>query len=331
MRRPQRDPLHGRLPAVRRAFPPRRRLLPLLGLLLLVLLAGCSAAGSMTMEPVTDAEVAERASRGIGPAGDPADDPEARAIRSAIENGSGTIEAQSPPVRDGHPFEYLGSYYDLSWEVVDERTATSVSLVVDYNATDPEGRRIAYEDLPAADRRALPSLTPPEERHAEEGASMGAVSTYNDSEVESSVFVPEPRYDVVVYEGEAYPVRLDGTREVTVNTYRYTAEVVANSSEEYARDVKDEYLFTLSGLSEEERSVVETAIEEGYYAEDRDDAAFRSVVERFTRHEAIEPGDTYGEWLVRYDGEVYWASLEYGGISMSDSSAMSGSGTEPRN
>lgn len=318
-----------RLPATDR-LPPRHRLLPLLGLLLLVVLAGCSAAGSITMEPVTDAEVAERASRGIDPAGAAEDDPEARTIRSAIENGSGTIEAQSPPVRDGRPFEYLGTYYDLSWEVVEERTATSVSFVVDYNATDPGGRRIAYEDLPAADRRALSSLIPPEERHGDEDVSMGAVSTYNDSAVESSVLVPEPRYDVVVSEGEAYPVRLDGTREVTVNTYRYTAEVVANSSEEYARDLKEEYLFTLSGLSEQERSLVETAIEDGYYAEDREDETFRSVVQRFTRHEAIEPGDTYGDWLVRYDGETYWAHLEYGGIAMSDSSAMSGSGTEPR-
>ena len=282
----------------------------------------------MTMEPVTDGELAERASRGIGPAGAPADDPEARAIRSAIENGSGTIEAQSPPVGEGKPFAYEGAYYDLSWEVIGERTATSVSLVVDYNATDPEGRRIAYEDLPAADRRALSSLIPPEERYAESGQSMGAVSTYNDTEVEASVLVPEQRYDVVVYEGDAYAVELDGTREVTVNTYRYSATEVADGSAEYAGDLKEEYAFTLSGLSDAERALVETAIEDGYYAEDRDDETFRSVARRFTSHEAIEPGDTYGDWIVRYDGETYWAHLEYGGISMGDSSKMSDSGAE---
>lgn len=322
MRRPERSSLHDRLPSARRSLttgrrvlPPRRRLLPLVGLLVLVLLAGCSAAGSMTMDPVTDAEIAERASRGIGPAGAPADDPEARAIRSAIENGSGTVEAQSPPVRDGLPFAYEGAYYDLSWEVIDERTATSVSLVVDYNATDPEGRRIAYDDLPAADRRALSSLIPPDERHADEEVSMGAVSTYNDTEVEESVFVPEPRYDVVVYEGEAYAVRLDGTREVTVNTYRYTAEAVANSTDEYARDLKEEYLFTLEGLTDVEREVVEAAIEDDYYAENDDDEAFRSVLERFRRHDAVESEEAHGEWLVRYDGEVYWAQLDYFGYT----------------
>ena len=327
MRRPPRTPLRSR--TLGRRLPPRRLLLPLLGLLLLVLLAGCSAAGSITMEPVTDGELAEKASRGIGPAGAPADDPEAGAIRSAIENGSGTIEAQSPPVREGLPFAHDGAYYDLSWTVVDERTATSVSLVVDYNRTDPEGRRIAYEDLPAADRRALSSLVPPDERHAESGRAVGAVSTYNDTEVDASVFVPEQRYDVVVYEGEAYAVELDGTREVTISTYRYSATPVANSTEEYAGDLEDEYRFTLSGLSDPERSLVDTAIEEGsYYAEDRDDEAFRSIVRRFTRHDAIQPGDTYGDWIVRYDGETYWAHLEYGGIAVGDSERMSATGAE---
>lgn len=282
----------------------------------------------MTMDPVSDAELAERASRDLGPAGAAADDPEARTIRSAIENGSGTIEARSPPVRDGHPFAYDGAYYDLSWEVIDERTATSVSLVVDYNATDPGGRRIAWEDLPAVDRRALSSLIPPDERHAESGQSLGAVSTYDDSEVEASVFVPEQRYDVVVYGGEAYPVEVDGTRQVTIATYRYSATKVADGTEAYVNDLEAEYRFTLSGLSVAERALVETAIEDGYRAEDRDDETFRSVVQRFTRHEAIEPGDTYGDWIVRYDGETYWAHLEYGGIAMGDSSAMSGSGAE---
>jgi hypothetical protein len=282
----------------------------------------------MRMDPVSDDELAERASRGLGPAGAPADDPEARTIRSAIENGSGTVEARSPPVREGLPFEYEGAYYDVTWTVVGERTATSVALVVDYNASDPGGRQIDYGDLPAVDRRALSSLIPPDERHTGSDRAMGTVSTYNDSEVEASVFVPEPRYDVVVYGGETYAVELDGTREVTVKTYRYAADPVAADADEYARDLVAEYGFTLSGLTDAERALVETAIEDGYRAEDRDDQTFRSVVRRFTRHEAVEPGDTYGDWIVRYDGETYWAHLEYGGVAVGDTSATSGSGTE---
>lgn len=314
MRRLQRRSLHDRLPG--RHLPSRRRLLPLVGLLLLVLLAGCSAPGSLTMGPVTDAELVDRASRSLERSAPPSeDDPEARMLRTALENGSATIESPNPPVREGLPFAHDGAYYDLSWAVVDERTVTSVSLLVDYNASDPDGERIAYEDLPAADRRALDALLPPRDDRRVEGYDLGASSRYNDSELERSVLVSE-RDTVVVFQGDAYPVRFDGTSETTVETYRYTATKVADSSDEYARDLKEEHLFTLSGLSEAERSVVDEAIGEGsYYAEDEDDEAFRSVVERFRRHEPIRGGEDHGEWLVSYGGETYWANLEYYGFA----------------
>lgn len=308
MRHLQRLPLHGRL-------SPRNRLLPLGALLLLVLLAGCSAPGSADLEPVTDADIADRASRSIGASTvQDGDDPEVRVLRSALENGSGTIEATSPPVSGGLPFEYRGSYYDLTRRVVDERTETSVSLVVDYNASDPDGRRVAYEDLPPADRRLVDALLPPRPGPRDDGYDFGAAARYNDTEVERSAFAPEQRYDVVVYEGEAYPVALDGTREVTVKTYRYTSTKVADGPDEYARDLKEEHLFTLNGLSEAEREVVQAAIEEGYHAESDDDEAFESVVERFRRHEPVEGEEGHGEWLVRYDGTVYWAELRYDGF-----------------
>lgn len=292
----------------------RHHLLPLGALLVLVLLAGCSAPGSLSMDPVTDGEIAERASRSLersGPGPDAGDDPEVRMLRDALENGSGTMEASSPPVREGLPFAYDGAYYDLTWEVVDRRTATSVSIEIDYNATDPEGERIAYEDLPAPDRRAMDALLPPKYDRGTEGYDFGAATTYDDAEVAESVLVPEQRYDVVVFEGEAYPVRVDGTREITINTYRYTASEIASSQDEYVRDLKDEYLFTLSGLSEAEQSVVESAIDDSYYPEDEEDEAFGSVVERFRRHEPVEGEERRGEWLVRYEGEVYWANLDY--------------------
>lgn len=306
-----------------------RTLLSAGALLLLVLLAGCSAAGSASLDPVDDAELAERASRSLGPASDPADDAEARMLRTAFENGSATMEARRPPVPEGLPFEHRGAYYDLSWTVVDRRTATGASLEVDYNASDPAGPRIAYGDLPAADRRALSALLPPRADRRVEGYDRGVGVTYNDSEAAASVLVPEQRYDVVVFEGEAYPVRVASTREVEVMTYRYEATRVANGSAAYARALKDEYLFTLRGLSDADREVVEAAVEDDYYADSDDDAAFASVLERFRAHPAVEEDEYSGSWLVRYEGEVYWAQLRYDGFpELSDPGASSGSGQE---
>ena len=340
MRRPPRTSLHGWIPRLRRAgsearpaLPARRRLLPLAGLLLLVLLAGCSAPGSLSMEPVTDAELVDRASRSLdvidhGSEGGP--DAEARMLREAFENGTATIDSANAPVREGLPFEYDGAYYELSYAVVDEWTVTSVSFLVDYNATDPSGERIAYEDLPAADRRAVDALLPPRDGRRVDGYEIGASTRYNDSELEQSVLVPNER-TVVLYEGEGYQVAFDGTSEYTMETYRYTATRVANGSEEYAGDLEDEYRFTLSGLSDAEQEVVGAAIEDGYYAEDRDDEAFRSLLDRFRRQNAIVHEESHGEWLVRYDGEVYWADLWYDGFDPEGGSGrMSASGTERR-
>jgi len=305
------------------------RLLPLGALLALVLLAGCSAPGSLSMDPATDADIVERASRSLERAAPPAeDDEEARTIRTAIENGSATIDGPNPPVREGKPFEYEGAFYDLTWTVVDERTVTSVSLLVDYNASDPTGERIDYEDLPAADRRAVDALLPPRDDRRVEGYELGASTRYNDSELSRSVLVAqEPT--VVVYEGEAYQIAFDGTSQYTVETYRYTATKVADSHDEYARDLKEEHLFTLQSLTDAERQVVDESIEEGsYYAED-DDEAFRAVLDEFRRHEPVVEEEAHGEWLVRYDGEVYWANLWYDGFDVDRTSgASSGSGRE---
>lgn len=293
----------------------RQHLLATAALLLLVLLAGCEAAGSVEMDPVTDDELVDRASRSLertAPGTEP--DREATMLRSALANGSGTIDATAPPVRAGLPFEHDGAYYDLSWTVVDERTETSVAIEIDYNATDPSGERIDYADLPAPDRRALAALLPRRHERETEGYDFGAATRYDDTAVAASVLVPEQRYDVVVYGGEAYPIRVGGTREVTVNTYRYTSRRVAGDADEYAAALKEEHLFALSGLSEAERSVVDAAIEDDYYAEDEDDEAFRSLLDRLRRHEPVAGEEAHGEWLVRYEGEVYWTDVWYDGF-----------------
>lgn len=290
----------------------RRRALAIGGLLVLVLLAGCEAAGSLDMQrPADDAELAAQASRSAtltaeGPIHDRS------LVQRAIENGSASAQGRSPPVEHGLPFEHRGRYYNVSWTVVDSEPGTAVDVAIDYNGSAPDGATVAYEELPARDREALDRLLPPRTDRLTEGNDFGVHVTYNRTERNRSVLLAG-EYDAVDYEGETYPVDVRRTREVTVETYRYTASVVANSSEEYASQLREEYLFTLSGLSDEERAVVEEAIDDGsYYAEDTDDEAFRSVLETFRRHEAVQENEYEGTWLVRYDGEVYVAELSYG-------------------
>ncbi|GGN15423.1 hypothetical protein [Halarchaeum nitratireducens] len=290
----------------------RRHVIVLAALLPLVLLAGCSAAGSISMDPVSNAELVDHASRDA-PTDEAEPDPEARMIRDAIRNGSATIEDRHEPVEAGLPFAYRGSYYDLSWTIVGEREATGVDIEVDYNASNVSANRIAYDDLPESDQRALDMLFPPGDNRRTEGYDLGTDGTYTDAEANRSVLVPTQEYDAVVYEGDAYPIRVSNTHDVTFNTYRYTSTVVADDADAYARQLKDEHLFTLDGLNESERAVVSEAINGSYYAEDTDDTAFRGVLERFRAHDddAVQREETRGSWIVRYDDTVYWADLSY--------------------
>lgn len=285
----------------------------LLALLLILPLAGCSAAGSITMTSVDDDGLAAEASRSVS-TDQPAD--ERLLVRNAVKNGSATVNGTTPPVDvDGKPFAVDGAYYDLQVDSIGSHTEIMVTLDIDYNGTT-DSAAVSYEDLSAADRALVDSLLPPEYDRRNEGYDMGAGRRYNDSEVESSVLI-SGAYEAVEYDGERYPIRVD-TRDVTVTTYRYTTEKVASSSSEYADSIRDRYLFTLSELSDAERDVIEESMNETYYADSSTDAAFESVLERFSEHDAVVRNEHRGEWIVRYQGEVYWAELDYGGFSIDD-------------
>lgn len=282
-------------------------------LVLVMVLAGCSAAGSLTMQQVSDAELAAQTSR---PTAAPEEGPTSaqRLVRRAIENGSATASGRRPPVESGLPFAHEGRYYDVSWAVTGSQQGTLVDLAIDYNGTASDRRAVAYESLPVPDRRALGTLLPPRTERRTEGYDFGVGVTYNATERDRSVLLSED-YEAVRYEGETYPIDVRDVREVRIKTYRYTTTVVANDSAAYASQLRAEHLFTLSELSDQERTVVEEAIEGGYYAEDTDDEAFESVLERFRRHEAIQATEYEGTWLVRYEGDVYLADLYYDGFA----------------
>jgi hypothetical protein len=297
----------------------RRRLTLALGALaFLALLAGCSAAGSVDLRAVNDTELAADASRSPDRLADRAresDRSPAAVVRSAIENGSTTVTAVEPPVDEGLPFAVDGAYYDLNWTVVKRQSARAVSLAIDYNGSDPDGSVVAYGDLPAVDRELLDAVLPPRDEPLRPGPEVGTGAVFTDAELNRSMLVGTDTYDVVRYGGERYPVTVEDVRPVTVGTYRYEAARVAANASAYAAQLRRDYAFTLSNLSEAERSVLEEAAGSGgYYAESDDDDAFAAVLDRFRSHAAIERDRASGLWLVRYDGRLYAADLTFGGF-----------------
>lgn len=295
----------------------QRLLFALICIAVLGALAGCSAAGSIDMRAVNDTELADAASRSFDrePARPAGNTPPDIVLQETITNGSSTYTGVTPPIEQGLPFEVDGRYYNLTYSVVDTSSASRVSTRIDYNATGTNGTAIEFTELPAVDKEALRTLLPPRDVPPSDGYELGVGAVYTDGELNESVLTPNTPYDVIIYEGERYPILVEDPEPVTVKTFRYRATEVASNASTYAQQLRTRYLFTLSNLSESERSVIGEAVADGgYYAESSDDSGFESLVERFQARDAITSDRASGLWLVRYDGEVYLVDLHYGGF-----------------
>ena len=298
----------------------RYRRVAILSLLAVLLaLAGCAhPSGSMSMRAVDDAGLAEEASREVPDPDDPPPTRDVSVVERAIEDGSATTVGLRPPVDSGLPFRHDGGFYNLSWTVVDTTPGYRAGIRIDYNATSVSGDVIDYEDLPTVDRRRLAPLMDTSREGREPGYDTGIGVTYSEAEAESSVLVPDQRYDAVRYEGETFPIDVEGPDSVELKRYRYEATVVAESPEAYGATLREEYAFRLSSLSDAERTVVEEALNSTYYADSTDDEGFASLVERFQSRRAVRSDEYGGSWVVRYDGRHYWVEMDYGAFVTDD-------------
>lgn len=280
----------------------RRKFLCTASALLVPAFAGCGhPTAVLDMDEVTAESLARRQSTHGG-------SDEQDLVEAVVAGERPTVEGVAPPFDPDRPVVEDGRYYEFTTTVVAERTEHRYNIEVDYDAVDVTDSAVDYADLPSHDKGVLSGFFPPDEETLDnEGPDIGVAARYSDAEREVSVLVPDPEYDAVVYEGTAYPVAVGEERGITVTTYRYEATQIASSADEYAAQLRAQYLFTLSGLTDTEREVVEEAIDGGYYT---DTEAFRSVATQFQMHEPLSGGGGYGDWLVKYRGEIYLAYLE---------------------
>jgi len=289
----------------------RRTLLGFVLVAVLAATAGCSGEGSISMDPVNDSSLAEQASDDlttISPGQDRA------LVGDVIENGTGTAVDVRPPVDRQAPFASGGSFYDISYTEAGTQQGYAVELLVDYNGSADGGEVVDYDDLSAVDRTAVEGVLampdPPEER-LEPGFDAGTTAVYTENQANASVLTTDQTYDAVRYEGETYPVGVQTTPE-TLTVYEYESTAVAESPGEYASMVREQYEFELSGLSEAERNVLEDAVGDTNYIDESDNDGFDALVDRFRTHRAFEEDGNVGEYVVRYDGQVYWTEVNYG-------------------
>jgi hypothetical protein len=274
-----------------------------------VVLAGCADPQAvLELDEVSDAELADRVAL----------DSDDEVVRRTVENGSYTTEGDlsglEAPMGE-RPVVHNGTYYYLSFEseVVSEERLYALR-VENVGSSSVDGE-LSYDELPEGDREAL-SRVFDEEGTGEEGFEGGAEYPYAEDEYERSELVDGA---TVVYNGSRYEVEGEQLEVMERNEYTYTAEEVAEDADAFADWARDEYGFVLDGLSEEERGIVEDAIDGGYYEGSASDG-FESLVNRFVEHEAVIRDEYRGEWVVEYEGTTYYAEL-YGPTALPEDDA----------
>ena len=80
----------------------------------------------------------------------------------------------------------------------------------------------------------------------------------------------------------------------------------------YVERVVDEHVFTLArnDLSEEQRGMVDTAIEEGYSEEKELSDGFADLIDRISAHEPVDRSHANRWYVLRYDGTTYYATVD---------------------
>jgi hypothetical protein len=303
----------------------RRRALLANGTALLTSVAGCAEgtfgsdlAGSgaelptarLSMEQSDDTALARRLCYSIE-SGNDAERKRPRLLRQLADEGVAEDRRTRELLPAGRPICYDGTAYRLDYEITEETPATTFSVKLDIvTGKTPAGRTVQYADLPAVDRDVFRR-----EGFADGISGIGTTLLYTREEVEGSALVPDS--DIAIIEwanGERAEWHVDEGYETTLNTYRYTVES-SRPTAELGRQLRERQTWTLSGLSEAEREVVETAVtEEGYVVPPDEELpdAVRSLADRFRpRRQAHGPEETpesdlNGPYLVRYDGQVYY-------------------------
>ncbi|MBZ6496817.1 hypothetical protein [Natrinema longum] len=272
--------------------------------LLSVAVAGCvHPAVVLDMDEATATDITNEVSITADPGSE-----EYSVVSSALENGSATRRGRSDLFDPADTVRVDDSFYEVSETRLGSSEVTVYEVRIDFDPADSTAElgEIEYGDLPEVDHQRLEQIVS-EDPPTQDGDDIGIEYGTAEEVGNESVFVPEQQYDIMVHDGNRYRIGVD-SRTASEAEYRYEVTEVAPDVETFADQVREQYLFTLSGLSDAEKEVVEEAIDGGYF---QDDDAFQSVIDRIRDHEGISVDDFYGTWLLEYEDVDYLTYAEW--------------------
>lgn len=283
----------------------RRKFLSTLAVAGAATVAGCGHPPVvLDMDAATADDIADEVSMTAEP-----DSEEYTLVTLARENGSATRNGQYELFDRTSTVRVGDTFYEVSETRIRSSEVTVHEVLLDFNPDDstPELGEIEYDDLPEVDRQRLDSILPEETPSDEDRYDIGVSYGTAEEVGNDSVFVPERQYDIIVYGEHRYRVAVN-SRIASEAEYRYEVTEIAPDVDTFADQIREQYLFTLTDLSDAEQEVVEEATDGGYFG---DDDAFQSLVDRLRGHEALDVTDSYGTWLLEYENSEYITYAEW--------------------
>lgn len=238
----------------------------------------CGRVADFELDRATDRELVQRASTPVqgsrlGPLG-------TRIARTAIDRGATTYRAGDVLVEDG-VYRHDDTFYRLTTA---EKATTSVrgyrvDVTFDYRPSETltdSKTTIAFEELPRSDRRVLMraflnDIAKRAEGRGPTGRGEGmATLRYSKSAQQSSVLVPDPQYEAIIYDNTT--IRIFVTEEMvdtTLHTFEVQADRIADSREQLAQFVIQNRFdggvnLDQRSLTAEQRAILDEAISTGY-------------------------------------------------------------------
>lgn len=246
------------------------------------------------------------------------DDAARSLVGDAVQTGAAeaAVYADTPPVADGVYVAVDEAFYETAVREVDRTQVPALVTNVEWERgqTAPEDAEVvAFADLPAADRFAL--------RYGIYGGAEGGEEHGHPSESLSLREVPLPYPDGtadsafagdgetwVRWDDRTYRVWTDG--ETTTSRHRFRLEVtrVAADADAFRSHVADEYLLTLTGLSADERSVLDAAAAGTYEECEPASAGLAALREKLNDADRL-PQPMHDAWYVAHDEQRYALTL----------------------
>lgn len=218
-------------------------------------------------------------------------------VEETLANGEAATYGHRP-FSDGEYLEFQGTFYRATVEQTGTKQMGRLILIADER--EEAGETISVADVPAHDREPVVLAIRFALVHDRENGREDLPEGYVFRGEEQSIWIPEPEHEVIEHGDRTFHLRVE-KRELEEDEYTTTLEPVASSPDEFENRIEAEFVIDLDAheLSDEQRDIIETAIEGEYRESGSISPEFSTLItllrDNEPRHESV----------IKYEGEYY--------------------------